>query len=168
MKKILPIILTLIITNLIIAQSVEIKDTDTNILMGVNDEGSTGSITLPSGGTPNPTTNKLYNEGGTLKWSGAALGTSMGGRISLSHSTAYQAPTDGFVTAYGSTAIDGTLYLFLSSTSTFGTIASFSDYGTSFDRPSFVYPISKGTWWKVTRSSALVSLVDLRWISFGN
>ena len=74
MKKTLLIIPFLLI-NIIICQSVIIKDADTNSLIEINDEGTTGSITLPFGGTPDPLTNKLYNEGGALKWNGSALST---------------------------------------------------------------------------------------------
>ncbi|MBN1782240.1 hypothetical protein JW948_13995 [bacterium] len=57
------------------AQKMSVKDNNSNILMEVNDEGTVGSITLPSGSAPSTTTNKLYNDGGALSWNGSALGT---------------------------------------------------------------------------------------------
>ena len=57
------------------AQQMVVKDSDTNVLMQVNDEGSVGSITLPSGSAPSVTTNKMYNISGALYWNGNALGT---------------------------------------------------------------------------------------------
>jgi hypothetical protein len=61
------------------SQKMTVKDSDSNILMEVNDEGTVGSITVPSGTAPSTTTNKLYNVGGALYWNGntlAAGGTS--------------------------------------------------------------------------------------------
>ena len=55
-----------------------VKDSDANVLIQVNDEGTTGAITLPAGSTPVTVTNKLYNVGGTLYWNGIALGTAGG------------------------------------------------------------------------------------------
>lgn len=58
-------------------QKMTVKDTDSNLLMQVNDEGTVGSITLEdSTVAPSTTTNKLYNVGGSLYWNGAALGMS--------------------------------------------------------------------------------------------
>ena len=77
MKK-LPILLTLItLSSFAFTQSVTIKDSDDETLMIVNDEGEDkSSITIQSSGTPPDTpADKLYNEGGTLKWSGNALST---------------------------------------------------------------------------------------------
>ena len=75
MKRISLILITVTFTSFAFAQSVIIKDTDTNSLIEINDEGTTGSITLPSGGTPGSLKNKLYNDGGALKWSGSTLAT---------------------------------------------------------------------------------------------
>ncbi len=58
---------------LILSQSVEIKNNQANILMKVNDEGTSGSITLPTGSTPAITTYKVYNIMDTLFWSGSKL-----------------------------------------------------------------------------------------------
>ncbi len=57
------------------AQKLTVKDSDTHVLMEVNDEGDVGSISLPSGSAPGTLAGKLYNVGGTLYWSGYALGT---------------------------------------------------------------------------------------------
>lgn len=77
MKKVLSIILPLLLTNLIFAQSVAIKDSEDQLLLQVNDEGTdNSSLTIPSSTSPpDPTTDKLYNESGTLKWNGNTLGT---------------------------------------------------------------------------------------------
>ncbi|MFZ1289039.1 MAG: tail fiber domain-containing protein [Melioribacteraceae bacterium] len=53
---------------------INFKDESNNSLIKITDEGSVGSITIPSGSAPSPTTNKLYNESGTLKFNGSALG----------------------------------------------------------------------------------------------
>lgn len=55
------------------AQKMTVEDNDGNILMEVNDEGSVGSLSLPSGPAPGSATNKLYNVGGVLYWQGNAL-----------------------------------------------------------------------------------------------
>ncbi len=52
------------------AQKMTVKDSDNHVLMEVNDEGSVGSITLPQGSSVSEATNKLYNLGGLLYWSG--------------------------------------------------------------------------------------------------
>ena len=66
-----------LLTNLMYSQSVEIRDSGDQLLLQVNDEGANkSSITIPSSETaPTSTTSKLYNEDGTLKWDGGALGT---------------------------------------------------------------------------------------------
>lgn len=51
-------------------QKMTVKDIDLNVLTEVNDEGTIGSITLPSGSAPGTTTNKLYNASGALYWNG--------------------------------------------------------------------------------------------------
>ncbi|MFC1569779.1 tail fiber domain-containing protein [bacterium] len=58
-----------------LAAQMTVKDSDTNVLMQVNDEGDVGSLTLPKGEAPSTTANKLYNNGGSLYWDGDALGT---------------------------------------------------------------------------------------------
>jgi len=58
-----------------IAQKMTVKDSDTHILMEVNDEGLTGSISLPAGAEPDDTSAKLYNMGDKLYWNGSELGT---------------------------------------------------------------------------------------------
>ena len=69
----------LLLSNFIFAQSVEIKDSAAETLMIVNDEGAgKSSITIPSSSSePTSTTDKLYNESGTLKWGGSALGNGL-------------------------------------------------------------------------------------------
>jgi len=58
---------------------INIKNPTGNSIITITDEGSNvGSITLPSGAAPSTTTNKLYNEGGTLKFNGAAIGSGSG------------------------------------------------------------------------------------------
>ncbi|MCB9260135.1 MAG: hypothetical protein H6612_12370 [Ignavibacteriales bacterium] len=59
---------------------VEIKNTTGNSIITITDEGSNkGSITLPSmTSPPSSTTNKLYNDGGTLKFNGSSLGGGSG------------------------------------------------------------------------------------------
>ena len=52
-----------------------VKDSDANVLMQINDEGSSGSITLPSLSTIGTSSDKLYNIGSSLYWNGSALGT---------------------------------------------------------------------------------------------
>jgi len=61
------------------AQKVSIKDVEDNVLMEVNDEGTTGSITLLSGVVPVDVQNKLYNVGNRLYWRGTELGTILNG-----------------------------------------------------------------------------------------
>jgi len=60
----------------LISAQMTVKDSDTHMLMQVNDEGSVGSITVPSGPEPSTPTNKLYNISGSLYWNGSALATS--------------------------------------------------------------------------------------------
>ena len=69
------VILVMVISSSLFAQKMTVKDSEANVLMEVNDEGDIGSITLPAGSSPTPTTNKLYNVGGSLYWNGTALGT---------------------------------------------------------------------------------------------
>lgn len=66
--------ITLFIATNLFAQKMTVKDSEANVLMEVNDEGSVGSITLPQGTAPGTTTGKLYNVGGSLFWNGTALG----------------------------------------------------------------------------------------------
>lgn len=55
--------------------NVKVKDDAGNILLKVIDEGNFGSLELQNG-VPSTTTNKLYNNSGTLHFNGSALGTS--------------------------------------------------------------------------------------------
>ena len=69
-------IVMIVFTSLLFSQKMSVKDDEAHMLMEVYDEGTTGSIGLPSGMQPVSTANKLYNISGTLYWSGSALGTS--------------------------------------------------------------------------------------------
>ncbi len=61
------------------AQKMTVKDSDDNVLMEVNDEGTVGSITLKDASvTPSVITNKLYVFNGILYWNGTALGPAGG------------------------------------------------------------------------------------------
>ncbi|MFC1569084.1 tail fiber domain-containing protein [bacterium] len=66
--------LLLFLCGLVYAQ-MTVKDSDTNILMRINDEGIAGSISMTAGAAPSSTLGKLYNQGGTLYWNGSELGT---------------------------------------------------------------------------------------------
>lgn len=83
--KIKLIILTLAIASIAFTQSVIVKDSEAtpNTLIEINDEGTTGSITLPSGGVVMSPADKLYNNSGDLYWSGSALRTGSGGGYSV-------------------------------------------------------------------------------------
>ena len=65
-----------VFANAAMAQKMTVKDSDSNVLMEVNDEGNVGSIMLPdANAAPHSTTNKLYNLSGTLYLNGSALTT---------------------------------------------------------------------------------------------
>ena len=75
-KLIVLCILSAISIQYVHAQKMTVKDSDSNILMEVNDEGTMGAITLPDTNTAlSSETNKLYNLNGSLIWNGTALGT---------------------------------------------------------------------------------------------
>ena len=75
MKKKFLIITSLLLTCFIHAQSIEIKDSDTNILIQIYDEGDNGgSILFPDVLTMSSTNNKLYNIGGDIHWNGESIG----------------------------------------------------------------------------------------------
>jgi hypothetical protein len=63
------------------AQKMTVMDTDANVLMEVNDEGSSGSITLLAGAAPAAPAARLYNVGGTLYWNGYPLATTGGPEV---------------------------------------------------------------------------------------
>ncbi|MBN1782602.1 tail fiber domain-containing protein [bacterium] len=76
MKKIIDVIgIALILASGLVYGQMTVRDSDSNVLMQVNDEGSTGSISLPSGAAPSSPSGKLYNQSGILYWDGSALGT---------------------------------------------------------------------------------------------
>jgi hypothetical protein len=59
-----------LVSGILFAQKMTVKDSDANVLMEVNDEGTVGSITIEDATeAPKLTTNKLYNVGG-----GSAVG----------------------------------------------------------------------------------------------
>jgi len=75
-RAIIPMILLFAIASTAMGQKMTVKDSDANVLMEVNDEGTMGSITLPdTNAALGSETNKLYNLNGTLIWNGSALGT---------------------------------------------------------------------------------------------
>lgn len=58
-----------------LAQDFTVSDGQNNILLKVNDEGASGSITLPANSAPSATPiDKLYNQAGALTWGDAQLG----------------------------------------------------------------------------------------------
>ena len=73
------------IASIVFAQTenVEIKNSADNPLITINDEGTAGSITLPSGGALGTPSNKLYNNSSDLYWSGNALVTGGTGIYSI-------------------------------------------------------------------------------------
>jgi len=73
MKILSMISLLVILTSLVFSQSVEIKDGESNVLTQFNDEGTAGSISLPDAGAVDPSTNKLYNNAGSLYWDGSEV-----------------------------------------------------------------------------------------------
>jgi hypothetical protein len=65
----------LVFTTLLIGQKVTIQDPDDNVMIEVNDEGTTGSISLPPSTAPTFQKDKLYNISHDLYWDGTRLGT---------------------------------------------------------------------------------------------
>ena len=57
--------------------SVVFKDSDSNTLIKITDEGTTGSVTIPPGTAPSATANKLYNVGSKLYFNGSLLASSI-------------------------------------------------------------------------------------------
>ena len=73
-RMLLCIIVLLALATTATAQKMTVKDSDGNVLMEVNDEGTVGSIKLSSGGSaPATTTDKLYNVDGVMFWDGTDL-----------------------------------------------------------------------------------------------
>lgn len=76
MKKVILYFLVMILSNFVLAQSVDVKDSDGHTLIQINDEGDNGgSITIPDASTVSFTDDKLYNIGSKLFWEGSELGT---------------------------------------------------------------------------------------------
>ena len=74
-QTLIAIIILCVFASIAFGQKMTVKDSDSNILMEVNDEGNIGSITLPDTNTAlGSQTNKLYNLNGSLIWNGTALG----------------------------------------------------------------------------------------------
>ncbi len=74
--------------------TVTVKDDAGNVLMTVTDEGTAGSIKLNDAGAVSPSTNKLYNNGGSLYWNGTVLTTGSGGATQINDLT--DAKYDGY------------------------------------------------------------------------
>jgi len=85
MKTLLLFFITIILSAFTFAQSVNVKDGDSNTLLQVNDEGTTGSITLPSLSSIDTSTGKLYNLSGSLYWNGTLVG--LGGAAEINDLT---------------------------------------------------------------------------------
>ena len=79
MKNLTILITILTIIGFSFAQSVDIRDSDDNILIQINDEVTVGSITIPSplAGLPSSRTDKLYASKGSLYWNDNKLGTAV-------------------------------------------------------------------------------------------
>ncbi len=73
-----------VLTHNLLSQTMQVKDETSNILMKVNDEGSVGSITLPSGSEPGTTLGKIYNENNALAFSGYRLVSFIGEAVQTS------------------------------------------------------------------------------------
>lgn len=80
------VIITLVCNNSVFAQNMTVKDSDSNVLMEVDDKGTVGALSVSAvstdstqlsslGAAPGKTSNKLYNVGSTLYWNGSALGS---------------------------------------------------------------------------------------------
>ncbi len=74
-KRLIIAIITIAMTNIVFTQNVVVTDSAGDTLIIVNDEGSTGSITLPLSGVPTTTDDKLYNYNGDLFWNAKQLET---------------------------------------------------------------------------------------------
>lgn len=74
-KRLIIGIITIAMTNIVFTQNVVVTDSAGDTLIVVNDEGSTGSITLPLGGVPGTPNDKLYNYNGDLFWNTKQLET---------------------------------------------------------------------------------------------
>lgn len=74
-KRLIIAIITIAMTNIVFTQNVIVTDSAEDILIIVNDEGSTGSITLPLSGVPATPDDKLYNYNGDLFWNAKQLET---------------------------------------------------------------------------------------------
>ena len=64
----------LLFSSAIYSQELKVEDASSNTLFEIYDEGTAGSILLPSFSSITTSTNKLYNLGGSLYWNGTALG----------------------------------------------------------------------------------------------
>lgn len=98
MKKLttLFVIIFFVGVNSVLAQ-MQVKDTDSNVLLEFNDEGAVGSITIPSAATaPLTVLYKLYNVNGTLFFNGNALsgGWSLTGNSGTTAGTNFLGTTD--------------------------------------------------------------------------
>lgn len=107
-RVIIPVIFLFTIASMALAQKMTVKDSDSNVLMEVNDEGTKGSITLskfaPSTG-PSTTTDKLYNVDGTLYWNGSSVATGSG--LTLPYSGSTSSGSDAFAVTTTGTGRSG-------------------------------------------------------------
>ncbi len=71
--RILPALAIVIYSTCLFSQNVEVKDSDNNILLRVEDEDYFGSLFLSAGEPPTIPDNKLYNISGTLWWNNYEL-----------------------------------------------------------------------------------------------
>lgn len=78
MKTISLILISIVLASIAFAQSVDVKDSDGHTLIQINDEGTAGSIELPSVGSTLGS-GKLYNDGGDLYWGADQLATASSG-----------------------------------------------------------------------------------------
>jgi hypothetical protein len=72
-KRIAVVAVLFSLWGVLFSQKMTVKDSDSNVLMEVIDEGTVGSIYLSQGPTPSTITDKLYNVSGILYWNGNPL-----------------------------------------------------------------------------------------------
>jgi len=91
MKRLIFLLIAILLPSISFGQKVEVKDSNNETLITINDEGiNKSSITIQnSGSAPGILTDKLYNVGHSLFWNGTMLGTSGSSIWSLNGSNAY-------------------------------------------------------------------------------
>lgn len=143
-RVIILVIFLFVLVSTIFAQKMTVKDSDLNVLMEVNDEGTVGSITLrDTTVAPSVTTNKLYNQSGALYWNGLKTTLYVGysyttGSVSNSSGTwidtniikVFSLPSDKMVnfrasgTVYGNSTTDVAAFRFMVNTTPYGDSSS--------------------------------------------